>query len=165
MQGVPVAAAFDGIMRSLGGRAMIVTARHGETLAGCLIGFGTQVSIDPPRFLACLSERNRTYRIAARGAGALVVHLVPPGRRDLAERFGGETGDDVDKFAGVGWREGPRGTVVLDDCPDWFAGAVLERRPLGDHVGFLLEPVAAAFTGTGAMPMRDVMDIDAGHEA
>jgi flavin reductase (DIM6/NTAB) family NADH-FMN oxidoreductase RutF len=162
---VQVAAAFDGIMRALGGRAMIVTVRHGETRGGCLIGFGSQVSIDPPRFLACLSEKNRTYRVAARGADALVVHLVPPGRHDLAELFGGETGDDVDKLAEVRWHEGPQGVIVLDDCPDWFAGRVVERSVLGDHVGFLLEPFAASFTDGGSMPMKDVLDVDAGHEA
>ena len=160
-----IGAAFDALMRSLGGRAMIVTVHAGGTRAGCLIGFGTQVSMDPPRFLACLSDKNRTYRVAANGAEHLVVHLLPPDRHDLAELFGGATGDDVDKFERCAWHDGPHGTVVLDDCPDWFAGRVLERRPLGDHVGFLLEPDAAAFAGGGAMPMQDVMDVDAGHEA
>ena len=160
-----IAAEFDGLMRSLGGRAMIVTVRHGDTTAGCVMGFGTQVSIDPPRFLACLSDKNRTYRIAARGADLLTVHLVPPARHDLAELFGGETGDDLDKFARVPWHEGPHGAIVLDDCADWFAGRVLERRRTGDHFGFLLEPLATTFTGGGAMPMREVMDIDPGHEA
>src|SRR5512139_1340964 len=54
----------------------IVTAAAGGELAGCLVGFTTQCSIDPPRFLACLSDKNRTFRVAQR-AGMLVVHLVP----------------------------------------------------------------------------------------
>jgi flavin reductase (DIM6/NTAB) family NADH-FMN oxidoreductase RutF len=158
-------AAFDALMGSLDERVFVVTARHGESLAGCLIGFGTQVSIDPQRFLACLSDKNHTYRVAARGAEHLAVHLVPPGRRDLAELFGGATGDDVDKFARCAWTEGRGGVPLLDDCPDRFVGRVLERRPLGDHVGFLLEPVAAAFAGHGGLALGDTVDIEPGHAA
>lgn len=158
-------AAFDALMGSLDERAFIVTVAHGETRAGCLIGFGCQVSIAPQRFLACLSDKNHTYRVAARGAEHLAVHFLPRERRDLAELFGGETGDDVDKFAHCRWHDGPHGVPLLDDCPDWFAGAVHEHRPLGDHVGFLLEPVAAACAGRTPMPVGEVADIDVGHDA
>jgi len=29
---------------------------------------------------------------------------------------------------------------ILTECPNWFVGTVLERLPLGDHVGFVLDP-------------------------
>lgn len=158
-------AAFDALMESLDERVFVVTVRHGETRAGCLIGFGTQVSIGPRRFLACLSDKNHTYRVAARGAEHLAVHLLPPDRRDLAELFGGESGDEIDKLSRTPWTEGPGGVPLLDDCPDRFVGRVLERTALGDHVGFLLEPVGAAFAGRGSLPLRHAVDIDPGHEA
>lgn len=120
----------------------IVTAADGQRREGCVIGFATQCSFDPPRFLACLSRENRTYRLAL-GVDALAVHLVPTAHRQLAELFGGQTGDEIDKFARCAWHEGPRGLPILDDCPSWFAGVVRARRDLGDHVGFLLEPLAA----------------------
>jgi hypothetical protein len=41
---------------------VVVTTRAGNERAGCLVGFATQVSIGPPRFLVGLSKRNRTYR-------------------------------------------------------------------------------------------------------
>ncbi|MCW2967883.1 MAG: oxidoreductase [Solirubrobacteraceae bacterium] len=157
--------AYDRLVGSLDSPLFVVTVRHGETRAGCLIGFGGQVSIDPRRFLACLSDKNRTYRVAARGAEHLALHLVPPEARELAELFGGETGDDVDKFEHCAWHEGPHGLPILDACPDWFAGRVLERHVLGDHVGFLLEPVAAAFAGAGRLHLEDALDIDPGHDA
>ena len=62
----------------------IVTVAASGELAGCLVGFTTQCSIDPPRFLVCLSVKNRTYRVAKR-ADALVVHLLPQGADELAE--------------------------------------------------------------------------------
>jgi flavin reductase (DIM6/NTAB) family NADH-FMN oxidoreductase RutF len=51
-----------------------------------------QVSIHPPRFLAGLSVKNVTYRVALR-AELLVVHFVPEDAEELALLFGGETGD------------------------------------------------------------------------
>src|SRR5579875_3872502 len=81
---------------------IVTTAARGER-AGCLVGFGSQVSIDPPRFLVCLSVKNRTFRVA-REARVLVVHFVPIEQGHLAELFGGETGDETDKFARCEWR-------------------------------------------------------------
>jgi flavin reductase (DIM6/NTAB) family NADH-FMN oxidoreductase RutF len=73
----------------------------------------------------------------------LAVHLVPEGADSLAELFGSQTGDDVDKFERCSWSPGPEGTPVLDDCPNWFAGRILARLPAGDHCALLLHPVEA----------------------
>jgi flavin reductase (DIM6/NTAB) family NADH-FMN oxidoreductase RutF len=133
-------AAFNALMSALDYPMFIVTVGDGESRAGCLIGFAGQVSIHPPRFVAGLSDKNHTYRVAAAGAEHLAVHLVPSRAIELAELFGGQTGDEVDKFAQCDWHDGPRGLPILDDCPSWFVGRVLDRIVFGDHVGFLLEP-------------------------
>lgn len=144
---------------------IVTTSGVGETLAGCLVGFATQTSIDPARYLVCLSRRNRTYRVA-RQATTLIVHLVPRSAVALAELFGGETGDDVDKFAHCAWKRGPDGAPVLDDCPSWFAGRIVGREHLGDHTGFLLEPYAGHSDGdTAEFDFRQARHISAGHPA
>src|SRR4051812_34244438 len=95
----------------------IVTVSAGDERAGCLIGFATQCSIDPVRFVVCLSDKNRTYRVA-QGAEVIGVHLVPADGDELAELFGSQTGDEIDKFARCAWHEGPAGVPLLDDCPN-----------------------------------------------
>ena len=55
---------------------LIVTLAAGERRAGCVVGFATQTSIDPQRFLVCLSRRNHTFQLA-REVDVLAVHLVP----------------------------------------------------------------------------------------
>jgi flavin reductase (DIM6/NTAB) family NADH-FMN oxidoreductase RutF len=142
----------------------IVTAGKEDRREGCVIGFATQCSFDPPRFLACLSRENRTYRLAL-VADALAVHLIPRARRDLAELFGGETGDDIDKFDRCAWQPGPHGLPILDDCPSWFAGTIEARLNLGDHVGFLLAPIKARYAeGVEIVFFQSVKDaIDPGH--
>jgi flavin reductase (DIM6/NTAB) family NADH-FMN oxidoreductase RutF len=135
---------FEALMGELDPPMFLVTCQApGEGPAGCLVGFATQCSIEPRRFLAAISRANHTCPAAARSAH-LAVHLVPGGAAPLAELFGGETGDEVDKFADCAWRPGPGGAPVLDDCPNWFVGRVCERLDLGDHVGFLLDPLAVS---------------------
>ena len=121
----------------------IVTVASGGERAGCLVGFATQCSIDPPRFLVCLSDKNRTFRVA-HGATVMVVHLVPREADDLANLFGEQTGDEIDKFERCEWSPGPEGTPILRRCGNWFAARILDRLPAGDHHAYLLEPFDAA---------------------
>jgi flavin reductase (DIM6/NTAB) family NADH-FMN oxidoreductase RutF len=158
----------DAAFQSLAGRIdypmLIVTTIGGGRRAGCLVGFHTQASIGPPRFLACISDKNRTYRVA-RDARFMAVHLVPSDRGDLAELFGGETGDDEDKFAETECREGPEGLPLIAGCPSWFGGRILERVRMGDHVGHLLEPIGGNDAGEDWLPFSRAKRIEPGHEA
>jgi flavin reductase (DIM6/NTAB) family NADH-FMN oxidoreductase RutF len=139
-----------------------VLAENGER-DGCLIGFATECSVKPPRFIACISKQNRTFD-AVRSADAVVVHFLGMAQRELARLFGGETGDEVDKFELCAWSEGPFGIPVLDDVPGWFAGRILERMDGGDHVALVLDPVQAEDRG-GPLDLcyQAVKAIDPGH--
>jgi flavin reductase (DIM6/NTAB) family NADH-FMN oxidoreductase RutF len=88
-------------------------------------------------------------------------------RRDLAELFGGTTGDEVDKFARCSWRDGPEGAPILDGVAGWFVGAVLDRYALGDHTGYLLGVVAAAGPADDVdeLGFQDARTIEPGHPA
>ena len=68
--------AFEKLVSMLDYPMYVVTTRVGDESAGCLVGFTSQVSIGPPRFLVGLSEKNHTYRVA-QGRDHLAVHLVP----------------------------------------------------------------------------------------
>ena len=158
---------FDEVVSHLDYPMFIATtaSAHGE-IDGCLVGFATQCSIDPPRFLVCISDKNRTYRALEAGASAMAVHVVPATAAELVEVFGGETGDEEDKFSKVSWTRGPEGLPVLDDCPSWFAGRILERIALGDHVGFLVEPFDGRADYDGPVfPFSRAKRIEPGHEA
>jgi flavin reductase (DIM6/NTAB) family NADH-FMN oxidoreductase RutF len=162
---VDVSDTFDALVGELEYSMFIVTVRAGEQLAGCLVGFSCQASIDPPRFLVCLSRENHTYQVAA-GAPELAVHFVPRQAEALVELFGGRTGDDVDKFSRCAWQSGPAGMPILQECPNWFVGRVLDQRDFGDHVGFLLEPVAAQRAGDPPYyPFDRAKHLQPGHPA
>src|SRR5215212_2233369 len=104
---------------------------------GCLVGFATQCSIDPVRFIVCLSNKNRTYRLAQE-ATHMALHVVPEDREDLAELFGGETADEVDKLSQVESRPGPAGVPLIKGCP-YVTGSIQDRFDVGDHTAFVLD--------------------------
>ena len=156
---------FDGLMGELEYSMFIVTTASEGRREGCLVGFAAQTSVDPSRFLVCLSEKNRTTRLAAQ-VDHLAVHLVPARAEALAELFGGTTGDDHDKFARCDWEPGPEGLPILGECENWFVGRVLERLDLGDHVGYLLEPeVAHHGEASPEFTFHRARRIEAGHDA
>jgi flavin reductase (DIM6/NTAB) family NADH-FMN oxidoreductase RutF len=156
---------FGAFVEGLDYPMVVVTAAADGRRAGCLVGFTTQVSIDPPRLLVCLSERNHTYGVA-RDARLLAVHVLEPDQHDLAELFGSSTGDEVDKFARCDWHPGPEGLPMLDACPRRLVGRVRETFPLGDHVGFLLEPLSGHDGPVQqGLTYQQVRDLDPGHEA
>jgi flavin reductase (DIM6/NTAB) family NADH-FMN oxidoreductase RutF len=156
---------FQRLVAQLDYPMFIATVATGDERAGCLIGFATQASIDPPRFLAGISDKNRTHRVA-QGATSMAIHLVPESATDLAALFGGETGDDLDKFERCDWRPGPDGVPLLDDCPNRFVGRILERIDFGDHSGLVLEPILAeADEESGQLRFHRAKRIEPGHEA
>jgi len=73
-----VAETFDALVGGLDYPMFIVTAAAGGEREGCLVGFATQSSIDPPRFVVCLSKNNRTYRMAKDVDGDHEALLLEP---------------------------------------------------------------------------------------
>src|SRR4051794_38810148 len=132
---------FERVASALDPAMVIVTAVAGRRKGGCLVGFHTQVSIDPPLMLVCISQKNHTHEVAEQ-ASVLAVHVVAEERREIAELFGGETDDEVNKFERCGWTEGAQGVPLLDDCPVRFVGRILHMARFGDHTGFLLAAVS-----------------------
>jgi flavin reductase (DIM6/NTAB) family NADH-FMN oxidoreductase RutF len=157
---------LDAVFDLLDYPMFIVTTRAGDDRSGCLVGFASQVSINPRRFLVGLSNKNHTFRVAER-ADRLVVHVLNRADRSLAELFGTETGDNVDKFAHCEWTDGPDGVPVLSAAPAWFSGPIRSRDPLGDHVGYLIEPDTGhiADGDPSLLTFSQVCDLEAGHEA
>jgi flavin reductase (DIM6/NTAB) family NADH-FMN oxidoreductase RutF len=144
---------------------IVTTAAAGER-SGCLVGFHTQCSIDPARFLVCISKANHTADVVSQ-AETVVLHFLTKDDRSLAELFGEQTGDEVDKFERCRWRAGPDGVPVLSDVPAWVAARIIDRFDPGDHVALVVEP----FTGEAAdepapqLSFQDVRDLEPGHPA
>jgi flavin reductase (DIM6/NTAB) family NADH-FMN oxidoreductase RutF len=158
-----MASPFERLVATLDYPLYVVTTAVHDQPAGCLIGFATQCSIHPPRFLACISRKNHTLMLANEAA-FVAVHFIEEKDKQLAALFGGETGDHVNKFARVSWHSA-HGVPILDACPRWFVGAVLQQIDLGDHVGFLLEPIDTGQSASAEqLTFQHARDIKPGHK-
>jgi flavin reductase (DIM6/NTAB) family NADH-FMN oxidoreductase RutF len=156
---------FQRLVARLDYPMFIATVATATERSGCLIGFATQCSIHPPRFLAGISDKNHTYRVS-KETDRMAVHVVPDGADELAELFGGETGDEIDKFEHAPSHPGPDGVPLLDECPNRFVGRILERIDFGDHVGMVLDPFFAEEDGEdGQLGFLRAKRIEPGHEA
>ena len=141
--------AFEGVVGELEYPMFIVTARaaDGEPL-GCLVGFTTQASIDPPRFIACLSHATaptaRTRRARARRARRARRRRRPRRavrRRDRATR-------STSSRAATGTR-GRRACRSSTAARTGSRAACSARFDAGDHDAFLLEPLAGGSGDAG----------------
>lgn len=141
----------------------VVTAAAGGQQSGCLAGFVTQSSLQPVRFLICVSRVNHTFAIADKSEG-LALHLLGADQHDLASLFGEESGDEVDKFAHVQWSTGPAGVPVLAECAAWVAGRVVDRMSAGDHEAFLINVTDGADGAhQGRFMLHDAANFEPGH--
>jgi len=157
--------AFEELVGELDYPMLVVTASAHGTRSGCLVGFATQCSIDPPRYAVYLSVKNRTLAVAS-DATALGVHFLQDTDGDLAELFGGQTGDEIDKFDEVAWHEGSHGVPLIDRCPNRFVGRVVDRHVGGDHAGFVLEPIEVARAlELSPLWFQRAKQIEPGHDA
>jgi flavin reductase (DIM6/NTAB) family NADH-FMN oxidoreductase RutF len=156
---------FTRLMAALDGPMIVVTASDGPRIAGCLVGFNGQSSIDPLHYVVYLSKLNHTYRVARR-ATHLMVHFLASDQLDLARHFGELTGDETAKFDGVRWKPGPDGsTPRLTECRSHLWGRIARRHQGdGDHGAFVLEPLSTR-TARDFRPLRyrHVRDLDPGH--
>jgi flavin reductase (DIM6/NTAB) family NADH-FMN oxidoreductase RutF len=145
---------------------LVVTVAHDGERAGCLVGFHSQCSIEPLRYSVWLSKANHTYRVALL-AEWLGVHVLTADDHDLAARFGGATGDDTDKFAGLAWHESAHGVPLLDHCTNRFLGRrVTLLDDGGDHVCVVVEPAAVESAGPfEPLRLSGVTDVEPGHAA
>ena len=157
---------WDWVVKLLDYPMYVVTTVGGGVRAGCLVGFATQASIDPPRWLVGISDKNHTYRVAV-DADGLAVHVLGASDGALAALFGEQTGDDVDKFAQCRWHAGPDGVPILDDAAAWFSGPILSRDRVGDHIAHLIEvDDAEVLKSEGSLlTFASVRDFRPGHEA
>ena len=159
-------ATFDDLAGTMDGALVVVTTAVDGQRGGCLVGFHSQCSIEPPRYAVWLSRANHTYRLAL-FAEHLAVHVLGDGDEAVARHWGRASDDDTDKFVDVAWTVGTGGVPLLGAVP---ARLVARKRTViddgSDHVCFMVDPVEVH----GAPPARPlrvsaVGSLDPGHAA
>lgn len=114
----------------------IVTARAEDgTLVGLTANSFNSVSLSPPLVLWSLARRAGSMPVFSRGSH-YAIHILAADQKELAQRFATR---DIDRFAGVRFREGCGGAPVLEGCAAVFECANRSQYEEGDHVIFVGE--------------------------
>ncbi len=157
---------FDDLMAMLDSPVFVVTTRADDRPSGCLISFATQTSVRPPSFMVVIPRSSGTSD-AARRSEHLAVHVLPQHNVALAELFDSETDDEADKFGRCSWRVGPNGMPILDEAIAWFVGRTAHWIDIGDHVAYIVEPVAGWVPQSydDVLYLSDLDELEPGNEA
>ncbi|QPF76126.1 flavin reductase family protein [Roseateles sp. DAIF2] len=114
----------------------IVTARGPDgTLVGLTANSFNSVSLSPPLVLWSLARSAASMAVFSRGSH-YAINILAADQKALAQRFATR---DIDRFAGVAWREGAGGAPVLEGVAAVFECANRSRYEEGDHVIFVGE--------------------------
>jgi flavin reductase (DIM6/NTAB) family NADH-FMN oxidoreductase RutF len=108
----------------------------------------SSVSLDPPLVLWSLSKRAGSMPTFTRGSH-YAINILAAEQRELAERFASK---QPDRFAGMPFREGAEGVLILDGAAAVFECFNRSRYEEGDHVIFVGEVERCAHR-QGATPL------------
>lgn len=108
----------------------VVTSFSEKGPTGMTANAITSLSLDPLLMIVCFDRTART-RVAAEASGRVAVNVLSAQQEHLSKIFASKATED-EKFGGVGWKE-HAGAPVLDGSIAWFAGALTDLRPGGDH--------------------------------
>jgi len=111
---------------------------------GQIVSSVFQVSPEPLRIGVVVNKANLTYRFIEE-SGVFVLSILgkdaPP---SLVNEFGFRSGEDVDKFKDVRWKEGiTRAPIVLDHTVAYIEAKVIGKWELGRYTIFLGKLVEA----------------------
>lgn len=140
--------AFGTLSSALDYPMFVVTAASGEERGGCLVGFASQCSIDPARFLVCLSRKNHTYRVATGAPISPCTCSAPISSRWPSSSAPRRATMSTSSTSAAG-RRGRRVSRCSTTAPTASWGRVVDRVDAGDHVGFVLDVVEASASDLG----------------
>lgn len=121
----------------------VLTARRGEKDSGCIINTGIQVTSQPNRVLITVNKSNFTHdMILETGAFNLSV-LTEKADFSLFQRFGFQSGRDVDKFQGFAHATRTENGLlaVTEGTNAWLSCKVVSTMDLGTHTLFVADVV------------------------
>jgi flavin reductase (DIM6/NTAB) family NADH-FMN oxidoreductase RutF len=97
--------------------------------AGMTASSLASVSLEPPLVSVCISHTAELHDLIV-AAPEFVVNILASDQEELSRRF---ADPHEDRFAGVGYHQGPEGQIRLDGALAHIECALFATHPGGDH--------------------------------
>lgn len=146
---------------------LYLLASKGQRPGGCIINTVMQVTSQPLRVTITVNKGNHTHDLVAASGVFTVSMLDTTAPFSLFQRFGFQSGRDVDKFDGVDASYDANGVPYLTQhACGWLSCRVVSRMDLGTHTQFLAdvvdcdvcqggEPLSYAYYQANIKPRRE----------
>lgn len=119
----------------------VLSARDGDKDNGCIVNTVQQVTDSPNRIIAVVNKSNYTHDMIMKTKAFNVSILSEKASFDVFQRFGFQSGRDVDKLEG--WNEYERaenGIIYITDGTNGYLSAeVTDTMDLGSHTMFVAQ--------------------------
>jgi len=129
----PDPAMMRGFNRQFVTGVTVVTTREGDKARGLAVNSYATVSLDPPLIMVCIQRTSSTYP-ALHAATHLGVNILANDQRDVVSVFSSKA---EDKFATIGWHEGPHGSPLIDGSAAMLEAEIRERFQAKTHTVFI----------------------------
>ena len=118
----------------------IVTTKDGEKANGCIVNTAIQAASTPNQLCICINKANYTHDMVLKTGVFNVSVLSKTAQFPLYQRFGFQSGRDVDKFANITAPADENAVPYLgwQTC-SVLSAKVVSRQDLGTHTLFIAE--------------------------
>ena len=130
------------VMYSLSYGLFVLSARQGDKDNACITNTGIQVTTSPNRIVLAVNKSNYTHDMVLETGRFTLSILSEEARFDLFQRFGFQSGRDVDKFAGFEANTGKDADgirYITQGTNAWLSCKVVSATDLGTHTLFLAD--------------------------
>ena len=130
------------VMYALSYGLFVLSARRGSKDNGCITNTAIQVTTDPNRIVIAVNKGNYTHDMVKETGRFTLSILSEEAKFDLFQRFGFQSGRDVDKFAGFEAhtaRDKDGICYVTQGTNAWLSCKVVSATDLGSHTLFLAD--------------------------
>ena len=130
------------VMYALSYGLFVLSARRGEKDNGCITNTAIQVTTTPNRIVIAVNKGNYTHDMVKEAGRFTISILSEEAKFDLFQRFGFQSGRDVDKFAGFEAhtaRDKDGICYVTQGTNAWLSCKVVSATDLGSHTLFLAD--------------------------
>ena len=117
----------------------VLSARDGDKDNGCIVNTVQQVTDSPNRIIAVVNKSNYTHDMIMKTKAFNVSILSEKASFDLFQRFGFQSGRDVDKLEGLNeYERAENGIIYITDGTNGYLSAeVTDTMDLGSHTMFV----------------------------
>ena len=121
----------------------VLTARRGEQDNGCIINTGLQVTSQPNRVLIAVNKSNYTHDMVLETGIFNLSVLTEKADFSLFQRFGFQSGRDMDKFRGFDRVQRTENGLlaVTEGTSAWLSCKVVSTMDLGTHTLFVADVI------------------------